>query len=141
MRRMAGQFRTTAWSALALAFIALTIRVLVPGGYMIGPSVPGAGVPIILCTAQGAETVLLGQESRPADAAQGSQGDHSDPQGPDHPCAFAGVAAGFAPDAPLVVDVVAWGPEGAPLAFPTEARPGRGLAAPPPPQTGPPRLI
>lgn len=141
MFRAAGKVGTTAWSALALAFLAVALRVLVPGGYMIAAPGEAAGVPIILCTERGVETVLLGADARLADPSSGSQDDHSGKPAPDHPCAFAGLGAALAPADVLTVGLAAWTHAADGPAFPPEIRPGRGMAAPPPPQTGPPLLI
>lgn len=141
MRKIAGQFGTKAWSSLALALVALTIRLLVPVGYMIGPTAKGGDLPIVLCTSQGVEIVLLDQDAGRSDSASGSQDDHTDPQPTGHPCAFAGAATGIAVERPPIVESADWSPPRRPPASIPDALPGRGLAAPPPPQTGPPHLI
>ncbi|MFN3520830.1 MAG: hypothetical protein ACK4YQ_01170 [Phenylobacterium sp.] len=132
-----GELRRT---GLVLVALALFMRVLIPAGYMASAS-PG-GPALVICTGEGPLQVSVD----PAQAAfEASLGHDGKPAGPepksDHPCAFAGAAA------PLTAPSLAEAP--APLpAYPAPAtvhavhqRPGLGLAAPPPPTTGPPRLI
>lgn len=119
----------------ALALLAMTARGLLPAGYMVGPAHQGQLAAITLCTGNGEITVLR-------DAATGQivrPGDHkvpdSQPHGDGH-CVFAAmswvaapaiqpVLAAFAPPRPATLPALA-------------ARPGEGLAAPPPWSTGPP---
>lgn len=119
-----------AW--LMAALLAVALRVLVPQGYMADHrnDLPFA---LVICTAQGAVA---------QDASRFPQ-----PEAPAHdsrkpaPCAFAGLGAAppltcAAPPQPAGFMVIA-----APRLSPVAARPGQGLAAPPPPATGPPLLI
>lgn len=115
---------------LLLIALALMLRVLIPAGFM---PATGQGVAIMLCTGMGATTVWVDangdihKQKPPADGQK------------DQPCAFAGFGAAF--DLP--------GFAGNPIApaFSTAALApaisvvvaiGQGLAAPPPPSTGPP---
>ncbi|MGS1018364.1 hypothetical protein [Allosphingosinicella humi] len=132
---------------LALVGLALFMRLLVPPGWM-----PAAddGIRLILCGGFGAEVdhVALGHAPEPADHAVSdhtARADHSAgghdraPPGTamDHPCAFAGFSAALAPVE--FVKLVAPVPTAAiALAAFGEVAIGRGLAAPPPPSTGPP---
>lgn len=126
----------TSWTrvAVAVAMLALAVRVLVPAGYMPG----GAGQPpLVLCTGQGAQIVLAAggeHHGAPSD-------DHSGQGAAHHPCAFASAAHVFAaPDlAPAVLS--AWSAQAPDLRAARIVSPGRGLAAPPPPATGPPLSI
>ena len=112
---------------LALASLALFLKILIPPGYMAAPAKPdGPAFALVLCTAQGMVTL------DPADHQDGA-GDSapSDEDGARHsPCAFAG--HGLNAPAPDLAD--------RPLIVATDVVPGRGLAAPPPPATGPPLL-
>lgn len=115
--------------ALALIACALLLRIAVPGGWMPGEQ----GRWIELCTAQGSLTAFVDARGKlhhgdPADAEKAKQ----------H-CAFAGL--GGALDRPAAVEPPTVAPAYAPL--PTRiasASVGRGLAAPPPPSTGPPSI-
>lgn len=115
--------------------LAVALRLTVLPGYMIA-SPSGGSTAVVMCTADGAVSrtvVPVGHPSTPDD--------HRD----EHPgktsvCPFA--AAGVALSAPdLRVDVIAPPPAPSlPLAI-LVGLPGQGLAAPPPPATGPPFSI
>lgn len=119
---------------------ALLLRALVPAGWM-----PAPGLAIQVCadgssgvTAQG----FAAEAQRVFDAAlAGHEGDRdADRPGKDQPCAFAGLAMAWTgadtPELPepllFLMDVVP--------AAPAYVAIGQGLAAPPPPATGPPLL-
>lgn len=133
--RMFGERRRsiTSWG-LPLILCALLMRVIVPQGWM--PSLDHTGtIKIEMCSGLanhgGAITLDVG----------GHKSDPSDQHQQDHVCPFAGLSAAF-DDARLPTFV-------APFAFSDALLPtsldvvsiGRGLAAPPPPSTGPPTLI
>jgi hypothetical protein len=119
----------------AFALLALCVRVLIPGGYMLGgQAADGHQVLVTLCSAQGPMQIALDLDSG---AAKNPDTQHSGKSSAAAPCVFAAVSALEAPFldvAPLEVAIVseAFTPE----AF--EPRPGLGLAAPPPPAIGPP---
>lgn len=135
--------RTTARLGVVLALCAIALRIMVPGGYMIAPSAGQGGLPtVVICTGQGAMVVkadgaLAGLE-KPAGKSDG-QGEGK--AAGDHGCVFAGVST--PPPAPILQSVEA--PSFADFAAVTltvaHQRPGLGLAAPPPPKTGPPSII
>ncbi|MCZ4342307.1 hypothetical protein O4H52_11865 [Sphingomonadaceae bacterium G21617-S1] len=122
----------TIYRRLALAFIALALlmRLLVPAGFM---PARGQGFAITLCTGMGAMPAWVDKHGQI----------HKGKQAPDkqveHPCAFG--AFGAALDLP-------GGAAGLPLPFVAgrtlltalgeAVSIGHGLAAPPPPSTGPP---
>ena len=123
------------WLLLLFA-CAMLVRALIPTGWM--PIADAQGFRIVLCSGAGPMTPSA---TAPMDHAMAGMhheksSDHHS-QGPEHPCAFAGVTPAI--DTP---------PLAAPLppvrirATPALARAlvtiGHGLAAPPPPQTGPP---
>ncbi|MGL4312833.1 MAG: DUF2946 family protein [Sphingomonas sp.] len=131
--------RTFAHSRPVIAAIifacAMLARLAVPSGYMIGADA-ARGLPTIeICTGHGAATLAN-------DTPTGSPTKNDPHQtGADHFCAFAGasVALDTAPllaALPPVVLVAAM-----PVAITGLLIPGRGLAAPPPPKTGPPALF
>lgn len=118
--------------ALALVVAALFMRLLVPAGWM-----PAAdrGTMITLCTGTGAQQAWI--DSR-GNIHKGQPGEGQ----ADHPCVFGGFAAVL--DLPSMSGALV-----APLAF-ADALPifaativaiGHGLAAPPPPSTGPPSSL
>ena len=112
---------------IALLALALIVRALVPTGWM--PVATAQGVTLELCA---------GQSMSPTAAMHHGDHDGGKPAMPDHPCAFAGLgmAADTAP--PPVIRPLPLVPT-SPLALPVSAVAiGHGLAAPPPPATGPP---
>lgn len=117
--------------ALALIACALLLRIAVPGGWM--PSDQGRWIE--LCTGKGMVTAFVDARGTLHDSDPGKL--HEAKQ---H-CAFAGFSAPF--DPPLSVEPQ---PRFAATDAPPASRPlfvtvGRGLAAPPPPSTGPPALL
>jgi hypothetical protein len=126
-----------------LILLALAARLLVPAGFM--PATGADGVTrLVMCSGMGpieapAEHIAHGASHQMAmDHGDGTMpADHPDGQG-DHACPFAVVAhavdlgAGLAD--PVLYSVVV-AAAAVPILF---VRPGLGLAAPPPPKTGPP---
>ena len=112
---------------LALALLALAVRVLVPPGYMT-PERPTAGFSLVICTDHGLITL---------DDKQSSPGKSKT----DSPCAFAGGMAPLQPVSAVLTRSQTWAVAPARVAAQRDLAPGRGLAAPPPPAIGPPRLI
>lgn len=126
--------------------LALLVRLLVPTGWM--PTVDAGGLHLTWCGSAGPPPPAF--QKAIADTAErlgldrgqhreGHPGGHDKPGG-DQPCSFAGLAfAALDPVAPAL----AAPPEVASPAAPRAGivAIGRGLAAPPPPSTGPPVLI
>lgn len=123
-------------AGLFLAALALYLRVLIPTGYMVAAPQAGGLPALVICTGHG--PLVIDQGGQPA-----GKGDPSAP-GRDgassHPCTFAGGLAALSP--PLAAGLAL------PIAFAVpvllrvlrDQQPGRGLAAPPPPTTGPPSI-
>lgn len=114
--------------ALSLAVLALLMRLVVPVGWM--PSADGRS--ITLCTAMGVVQAWVDadgdlHEKAPAKPVKAGE-----------PCVFAGLSAAILmPDAMASLGVPAL--PTAPVFLPAlTVAVGRGLAAPPPPPTGPP---
>jgi hypothetical protein len=133
--------------AVVLLVCALAMRMLVPSGFMIAPGAHGAT--LVLCPGQGAMPMALPHDmggmamsghdmGKPGDKHQGDK--HQD-KGDNLPCAFSPVGA--------AADLVSVAHPAAPIApadfapavFGITTQPGLGLAAPPPPKTGPPTLV
>ena len=115
--------------ALGLLALALLMRVMVPAGWM---PAAGNGMAITLCTGMGPVAAWIDADGKVH--KQGPSDSRSD-----QPCAFSGLGTAF--DLPTVHDVSAAPlPAGLPLLAAQAATVdiGRGLAAPPPPATGPP---
>ncbi|MGI4880998.1 MAG: hypothetical protein ACRYG4_26355 [Janthinobacterium lividum] len=119
---------------LVLFACALLVRLAVPTGWM--PMVDATGFHVTICTGMGpvdAALAATSHDSHPAPAAP----DHA---AGDHACPFAALGIATAPPLDLLpvlpaTVVVAIGTAAAAVAV------GRGLAAPPPPSTGPPTRV
>lgn len=124
--------RRFAWLILIVA--ALLARGLTPEGWMPVANAAG-GIEIALCNGNGPDdTMVLTPDGKLHHKVPASGHDN------DRPCTFAGVGMADAP--PILPAIVA--PRARASAPPAlaygAAAPGRGLAAPPPPATGPPAL-
>ena len=122
----------TRLAALMMA-LAMMARLLVPAGFM--PMTGADGAPtLVMCTGTGpmAMPAMARADTRRHDPAQGHDADHA--------CPFAAMAAAAdfarAPLPPLAFAAIV----AVTLAAVHHSIPGRGLAAPPPPKTGPPLL-
>lgn len=125
-----------------LVAFALAVRLLVPAGYM--PMAGKAGLEI--CAGQNADLAAMpGMGAMPHHGAMPMHGmDHGKamPGDHDHDCGFASVV-GAAADLPTLILPAMLAPVALPVAFVAQVnvRPGLGLAAPPPPKTGPPSIL
>lgn len=123
---------------LVLATLAIALKIMIPAGFMPGAE-PRNGLPfaLVLCTGDGAKLV------QPGEGLDAREGDvHDQKTSHDAPCAFAGQGAAAPPPTLASIGDVQFVAYVAPV--PSLARtvhPGRGLAAPPPPQTGPPSVL
>jgi hypothetical protein len=115
---------------LALVAFALLARAAIPAGWM--PSVQGDRIAISICSGEGRETVWLDKAGKlhKSDGGQEHQ---------DHPCAFASVTPAI--DAPVSIEPLYLASKAAFAPVQHSVSVGQGLAAPPPPATGPPVLI
>jgi hypothetical protein len=113
----------------ALAFLALAFAILVPPGFMTTSEASGQGFAIVICTGHGPLQLDPSADHKaPGKSKAGSA------------CPF---SANVTPPLPPAIAV---GVHPAPFGVVASAAvskqtPGRGLAAPPPPATGPPVLI
>lgn len=116
----------------ALALLAMAVRALVPAGYMLAPEQNGRTSIVTLCTGHGLVDVVVDHGAGKGRGDGGKPADHSDA-----PCAFAAIAQIAPPQAPPTILPPTF--RTAPATFEAaHARPGLGLAAPPPWATGPP---
>jgi len=126
--------------AVMLVACALMMRMLVPSGFMLAPGANGLPT-VIVCPGQGlaAPMAMPGMPGMAGHDMHHQGGEQHD-KNADHPCAFA--AAGAAVDLVASLHPIAPAPMAAfaPPLFHAFVRPGLGLAAPPPPKTGPPIL-
>ena len=122
----------------AFALLALFVRAVLPVGFMYGGlDSSGRQAFVTLCSENGLIQIAVDLD---AGAVKETEGDHADKPAQHPPCVFAGAVAIAAPDL-LALPVSDRVEIAAPLFFPGFARPGLGLAAPPPPAIGPPSLI
>jgi hypothetical protein len=124
--------------ALGLAILALALQGLVPAGFMVAHKAQDQLFAITLCTSDGNVAAFIDQDGAIVTAPQhGDLPDETDHTGK-NPCAFASHSAAVV--VPLLAAVET--PERVrDVAQPTAlayVAPGLGLAAPPPPKTGPP---
>jgi len=119
---------------LLLVVAALLARSIAPEGWMPVANAAG-GIEITVCNGLGADDrMVLAPDGKLHHKAP------ADNQGGDHPCAFAGLGIADAPPPVLAVAAPAFSAPAIPVPDRTPLAPGRGLAAPPPPATGPPAL-
>ena len=118
---------------LVLIACAMLLRVLIPAGWM--PTTGADGMArISICTGMGAETAWIDHDGKiHKDAPTGS---HHDPQ----PCGFGVLGLGLDETPALILPLPAIAAAAALIARQSLSV-GHGLAAPPPPSTGPPSLI
>ncbi len=128
LRHFIGRNRATfAW----MMALTIAVRALMPIGWM--PSAT-AGQMISICTGDGISTAVIGADGKIH---------KPDPATADHkssPCTFAGLALTSNIPEPAAQPSLPYVAKANPPALPDAARPGAGLAAPPPPKTGPPAL-
>jgi hypothetical protein len=116
-----------------LVALALVARMLVPAGYM--PSAQGAPG-LVICTGQG--EMVMPAAAMPMKHSPDDGHDH----GGEHGCPFAPMAAAADLAAPLPVPAAPFAAIDSALpSLRSAVRPGLGLAAPPPPKTGPPLFV
>ncbi len=139
LRSRPGRPRTI---ALALLACALALRLLVPAGWM--PVADAQGLHLVLCSGSG-PLEMPSPHVLPAMAGMHQAGhtghDHHHQGMPDHPCAFAGLGLALAEPVLPMLAPVAIAAQTLVTLIPAAVAVGRGLAAPPPPPTGPPALV
>lgn len=125
---------------VALLLCVLALRVAIPTGYMLDRDARG-WPELVVCPAAAPAPVVMAMSGAMAHhAAPAPQHHRHDPKTVEHPCAFSAASAAVdlaaRPSAPALPHARA---DAAALAtMHPFVRPGLGLAAPPPPKTGPP---
>lgn len=119
-----------------LVVLALALRMAVPAGWM--PS-GEKGFALTVCAGTETSTVWIDTNGKIHESDPSKSGEHDDIS--HEPCAFAGTALALGiPDA-ATAPALTVAPARHIASLPSEVTIGRGLAAPPPPPTGPPSLI
>jgi hypothetical protein len=125
----------------AVALLAMLVRALVPAGYMLAHADTGSGryLTVTMCLEHGGQQQVIDLDTgKPVDSSKLPGKDKGD--GKQAPCVFAAsahVAAPVAPAQPLEF-IAHYDVE---FGVAVDVRPGQGIAAPPPPATGPPSTI
>lgn len=119
--------------ALTLIALALTMRALIPAGWM--PTVGEKGFTITICAGGEMQTMWMDGQGKlhkadPSKKKDGGSGGQD--------CPYASLAAAALPAMAPGADIVAIAAEQNDAPLPSAVAIGRGLAAPPPPATGPP---
>lgn len=123
---------------VTLTVLALAVRFAIPAGTMLQKPAEDGDLPaLVICSSAGMITIKADGYGIPGKTAPAKHDDGKSGE----PCVFAAVAVNVAPSAPAVLELPA--PVAAPAPFwaAVQQRPGEGLAAPPPPATGPPSLV
>ncbi len=122
---------------LALALMAVALKVLVPAGFMTAPrATNGLPFAVVICTGQGAMVVEPGALMSHDKKAPSEKPSHNPP------CPFAGHGAATVAPSMVAVQAITFALYVEPVARPLLGlAPGRGLSAPPLPARGPPSLL
>jgi hypothetical protein len=123
----------------AIALMAMLVRAVVPAGYMLAEADTAQGrfLTVQMCEGHAAKVIDLdtGGEVDPSKLPGKAKGD-----GKGAPCVFASTASATTPVAEAEsVEFIAT--QDVDFGVSPNVRPGRGIAAPPPPSTGPPTTI
>lgn len=127
------------WRIGALALIALLVRAFVPAGFMLAEAETGSGryLTLELCDSHGGTPKVVDLETgKIMDAPVKGQPSENQP-----PCVFCASIVAMASPEPIVELVKFVTAHGVDFLEIRDLRPGRGIAAPPPPSTGPPASI
>lgn len=139
---MTTSLRSKGWRLVAIALLALLVRAVTPAGYMVASaeSADGRYLVVQLCEGHASQVRAIDLDTGRSVDIKGTPGSPAKSQTESQPCAFAAapafasaVAVEGLPRLPLVVELagVPASPDGH----------DRGIAAPPPPSTGPPSQI
>jgi hypothetical protein len=123
----------------AIALLALIVRAVLPTGFMLAEADTGSGRYLTLefCDAHaGKQKVVDLETGKIMDAPVKGKSSGNQP-----PCAFCASVVAMASPEPIVELIKFVTEHGANFVEVRDLRPGRGIAAPPPPSTGPPARI
>lgn len=126
------------WRLGAFALLALLVRAIVPAGYMLAHAETGSGryLTVELCDSHNSKAQVIDLDTGEIVDLPETGGSSEQHQ----PCVFAGMVA--APVLHTIDEAVVFAAErDVEFGAVRDLRPGRGIAAPPPPSTGPPSFI
>jgi hypothetical protein len=132
MHRMSGRLG-------AIALLALLVRAVLPAGFMLAEADTGSGryLTLELCDAHGGVPKVVDLDTgKIMDAPVKGQASNDQP-----PCVFCASVVAMASPEPVVELVKFVAEHGVDFIEIRDLAPGRGIAAPPPPSTGPPISI
>lgn len=130
------------WRLGAIALLALLVRAIVPAGFMLtaAETEDGRYLTVTFCSEHpGTPQVIDLATGKIVDGKAPADGQKHDAG--NEPCVFAVAAHAPAPVAGIPLDIRFAASADETVRIETGIRPGRGIAAPPPPSTGPPSLI
>ena len=85
--------------SIALAALAIFVKLLVPAGYMLSPQTASNGLPsMVICTGHGELVVSVDADGKPTPPDPAKHDDGKSKSG-DHPCTFASSSAADTPSA------------------------------------------
>lgn len=125
----------------ALALLAMLVRAIIPAGYMVAQADPGSGrfLTVEMCDGHNAQAQVIDLDTgKTVDLSKLPKSGKTDNN--PSPCVFAGVVA-MAPPLSAAEPIEFLATHQVDFVVVRDLRPGRGIAAPPPPSTGPPSLI
>jgi hypothetical protein len=127
----------------AIALLAMLVRAIVPAGYMLAQADTGQGrfLTVEMCEGHAAKVIDLdtGKQVDPSKLPGKAPG-KADDKSKHSPCVFAATATVATPVA-IAEPVEFIATQDVDFGVDLNVRPGRGIAAPPPPSTGPPASL
>jgi hypothetical protein len=131
------------WRLGAFALMALLVRAVVPAGYMLAEADTGAGryLTLELCDAHDGQPMLVDLDTGKIIKAPAKTGNHDKSGQPQPPCLLCANLSAVAAPQPAIGLVQHARAVDIDYSIVRDLQPGRGIAAPPPPSTGPPSTI
>ena len=119
------------------------MRAVMPTGYMLAEAEAGSGryLTLELCDAHGGQPMLVDLDTGKIIKAPAKSGGHDTSGQPQPPCLLCASFSAVAAPLPTVEVVPHARVVDVDYSIARDLQPGRGIAAPPPPSTGPPSII
>lgn len=128
------------WRLGAFALMALLVRAVMPTGYMLAEAEAGSGryLTLELCDAHGSQPMLVDLDTGKILKAPEKSGKSDTSGQPQPPCLLCANVTTVAAPQPAIEIVPHARVVDVDYSIVRDLQPGRGIAAPPPPSTGPP---